>query len=95
MAWGVEERGLPAAARQELAVRHAHLVRSLAVTMVREGAAPRSLLIDLIGTGTQALVEALSSTHVPTGPGFERYARSRIRNAMQDLALRQGSRMAA
>ncbi len=88
MTWGVEQRGLPAAARQELAVRHAHLVRSLAAAMIRENAAPRSLLSELIGTGSQALVAALNATNVPSGPGFERYARARIRRAMDDAALR-------
>lgn len=89
MTWVVEERGLPAAARQELAVRHAYLVRALAVAMVREGVAPRSLQPDLIGAGTQALVRALHTSNVPTGPGFERYARSCVRRSMERLAERR------
>ena len=89
MTWGVEQRGLPAAARQELAVRHAPLVRSLAVALVREGCAPRSLLPQLMGAGTQALVGALHATNVPSGPGFERYARAQVRRAMEDAATRR------
>lgn len=89
MTWGGVGRGLSQEARQELAVRHAHLVRSLAITVIREGAAPRSHLSQLAGAGTQALVDALNTTHVPSGPGFERYARTRIRRAMEHLAITQ------
>lgn len=88
MTWSGEGSGLPQEARQDLAVRHAHLVRSLAISMIREGAAPRSHLSRLVGAGTQALVAALNTTHVPSGPGFERYARSHIRRAMEQLATR-------
>ncbi|HMO53718.1 MAG TPA: hypothetical protein PJ994_04375 [Tepidiformaceae bacterium] len=89
MTWG-GAKGRSAADRQELAARYAPLVRSVANEAVREPGASRSLLYALIGIGTQALVEALAASNVPSGPGFERVARARIRRNLEAAMTSRG-----
>jgi DNA-directed RNA polymerase specialized sigma subunit len=86
--WGVEQGSLPAEARQQLAVRHASLVRSIAIAMVREGGVSRSQAEVLMGAGVQALILALRTSRTPSGPGFERYAQAQIRKAMEVASMR-------